>query len=208
MPEARSEGPLKEAERAGDVSLLRFASVLTSSDLVASRLPRPAGRESEGGERLHLVAPSRGPHRYRVTPGQRGMWDYPTGLWTRRLSRSWSLLLAGVTRWRSSGWCPGTGASCMRIATECSAQFKMPRTASRSPWLSAWRGLASFQGRSSVRAWALPDHHERLPAVDLAPSTPDPLAGLWAPMANTGDLGNPVAGPIWLESWPDDELRR
>jgi hypothetical protein len=52
---------------------------------------------------------------------------------------------------------------------------------------------------------ALPNHHQCLPAVDLAPATADPLAGLWAPWQNTADLGNPVTGPIWLEPWQDDE---
>jgi hypothetical protein len=53
---------------------------------------------------------------------------------------------------------------------------------------------------------ALPNHHQRLPAVDLAPATPDPLAGPWAPpWRSTAELGNPVTGPIWLEPWPDDE---
>jgi hypothetical protein len=56
--EARSAGLLKEAQRAGDVSLLRLASVLYlgSRGLPCAWACWP---ESAGGERLRLVALSR-----------------------------------------------------------------------------------------------------------------------------------------------------
>ena len=71
--------------------------------------------------------------------------------------------------------------------------------------LGAWRGLASFEGRSSVRAWLyqittnaclrlISRRPRRILSPDYGP-----------PWRNTGDLGNPVTGPIWLEPWPDDE---
>jgi RNA polymerase sigma-70 factor (TIGR02960 family) len=71
--------------------------------------------------------------------------------------------------------------------------------------LGAWRGLASFQGRSSVRAWLYQiTTHACLRLISRRPrrilsSDHGP------PWRKTGDLGNPVIGPIWLEPLPDDE---
>ena len=71
--------------------------------------------------------------------------------------------------------------------------------------LGAWRGLASFEGRSSVRAWlyqittnACLRLISRRPRRILSPDHGPP----WR---STAELGNPVTGPIWLEPWPDDE---
>jgi RNA polymerase sigma-70 factor (TIGR02960 family) len=71
--------------------------------------------------------------------------------------------------------------------------------------LGAWRGLASFEGRSSLRAWLyqittnaclrlISRRPRRILSPDYGP-----------PWRNTADLGNPVTGPIWLEPWQDDE---
>jgi RNA polymerase sigma-70 factor (TIGR02960 family) len=71
--------------------------------------------------------------------------------------------------------------------------------------LGAWRGLASFEGRGSVRAWLyqittnaclrlISRRPRRILSPDYGP-----------PRRNTDDLGDPVTGPIWLEPWPDDE---
>jgi RNA polymerase sigma-70 factor (ECF subfamily) len=71
--------------------------------------------------------------------------------------------------------------------------------------LGAWRGLASFEGRSSLRAWLyqittnaclrlISRRPRRILSPDYGP-----------PRRNTDDLGDPVTGPIWLEPWPDDE---
>jgi RNA polymerase sigma-70 factor (TIGR02960 family) len=71
--------------------------------------------------------------------------------------------------------------------------------------LSAWRGLASFEGRSSVRAWLYQiTTNASLRLISRRPRrilSPDH----GPPWRNTGDLGNPVTGPIWLEPWPNDE---
>jgi RNA polymerase sigma-70 factor (ECF subfamily) len=72
--------------------------------------------------------------------------------------------------------------------------------------LGAWRGLASFEGRSSVRAWLyqiatnaclrlISRRPRRILSPDYRP-----------PQRNTHDLGDPVTGPIWLEPWIADEL--
>jgi RNA polymerase sigma-70 factor (TIGR02960 family) len=70
--------------------------------------------------------------------------------------------------------------------------------------LGAWRGLAGFEGRSSLRAWLyrvstnaclrlIARRPRRLRSVDHGP-----------PRRDTGELGEPVAGPVWLEPWPDE----
>ena len=69
--------------------------------------------------------------------------------------------------------------------------------------LGAWRGLAGFEGRSSLRAWLyrvcayaclrlIARRPRRMLSVDHGP-----------PRQDTDDLGEPVAGPLWLEPWPD-----
>jgi RNA polymerase sigma-70 factor (TIGR02960 family) len=71
--------------------------------------------------------------------------------------------------------------------------------------LGAWRGLAGFEGRSSLRAWLyrvttnaclrlIARRPRRMLSPDHGP-----------PRQDTDDLGEPVAGPVWLEPWPDDE---
>jgi RNA polymerase sigma-70 factor (TIGR02960 family) len=71
--------------------------------------------------------------------------------------------------------------------------------------LGAWRGLASFEGRSSLRAWlyrvttnACLRLISRRPRRMLSPDH-------GPPRRDTDDLGEPVTGPVWLEPWPDDE---
>ncbi|GAB3849716.1 RNA polymerase subunit sigma-70 [Dactylosporangium cerinum] len=70
--------------------------------------------------------------------------------------------------------------------------------------LGAWRGLAGFEGRSSLRTWLyrvathaclrLAGHRpRRVLSPDHGPASPDPH-----------DLGEPVTAPIWLEPWPDE----
>ena len=70
--------------------------------------------------------------------------------------------------------------------------------------LGAWRGLAGFEGRSSLRAWLyrvstnaclrlIARGPRRMLSMDHGP-----------PRQDTADLGEPVAGPVWLEPWPDE----
>jgi RNA polymerase sigma-70 factor (TIGR02960 family) len=70
--------------------------------------------------------------------------------------------------------------------------------------LSAWRGLAGFEGRSSLRTWlyristnACLRLSSRRPKRVLSPDH-------GPPRRDTADLGEPVTGPVWLEPWPDD----
>ena len=70
--------------------------------------------------------------------------------------------------------------------------------------LGAWRGLAGFEGRSSLRVWLYrvatntclrlaSRRPRRMLSFDHGPASVD-----------THDLGEPVAGPVWLEPWPDE----
>jgi RNA polymerase sigma-70 factor (TIGR02960 family) len=70
--------------------------------------------------------------------------------------------------------------------------------------LAAWRGIAGFEGRSSLRAWlyrvatnACLRLISRRPRRVLSPDH-------GPPRRDADDLGEPVAGPVWLEPWPDE----
>jgi RNA polymerase sigma-70 factor (ECF subfamily) len=73
--------------------------------------------------------------------------------------------------------------------------------------LGAWRGLAGFEGRSSLRSWLyrittnaclrqLARRPRRVLAVEYGPAA-----------APEDDLGEPVADPVFLEPYPDDRLQ-
>jgi RNA polymerase sigma-70 factor (TIGR02960 family) len=70
--------------------------------------------------------------------------------------------------------------------------------------LGAWRDIAGFEGRSSLRAWLyrvttnaclrlIARRPQRMRSMDHGPAWRD-----------TDDLGDPVEGPVWLEPWPDE----
>jgi RNA polymerase sigma-70 factor (ECF subfamily) len=72
--------------------------------------------------------------------------------------------------------------------------------------VGAWRGLAGFEGRGSLRAWLyriatnaclrlLARRPRRVLAVEYGPAA-----------APQDDLGEPVAEPVFLEPYPDDRL--
>jgi RNA polymerase sigma-70 factor (TIGR02960 family) len=71
-------------------------------------------------------------------------------------------------------------------------------------FLAAWRGLAGFDGRSSLRTWLFTvttnaclrlsaRRSRRILSFDHGPAHSD-----------THDLGEPVTGPVWLEPWPHE----
>ncbi|MFK4043265.1 sigma-70 family RNA polymerase sigma factor [Nonomuraea wenchangensis] len=70
--------------------------------------------------------------------------------------------------------------------------------------LGAWRGMAGFQGRSSLRTWL----YRVATNVCLRLSSRRPrrmLSSEHGPArSDVHDLGEPVTGPVWLEPWPDD----
>jgi RNA polymerase sigma-70 factor (TIGR02960 family) len=73
--------------------------------------------------------------------------------------------------------------------------------------LGAWRGIAGFEGRSSLRTWLyrittnaclrqIARRPQRMRSPDHGP-----------PRHDVEDLGAPVAGPVWVEPWLEpDEL--
>jgi RNA polymerase sigma-70 factor (TIGR02960 family) len=70
--------------------------------------------------------------------------------------------------------------------------------------LGAWRGIAGFEGRSTLRAWLYRvTTNACLRLIARRPMrmrSPDH----GSPRRDVDDLGEPVAGPVWLEPWPDE----
>jgi RNA polymerase sigma-70 factor (ECF subfamily) len=69
--------------------------------------------------------------------------------------------------------------------------------------LGAWRGIAGFEGRSSLQSWLYRiATHACLRLISRRPSrvlSPD-----YGPSrTRTDDLGEPVPGPVWIEPLPD-----
>lgn len=71
--------------------------------------------------------------------------------------------------------------------------------------LAAWRGLGGFEARSALGTWLyriathaclrlVAQRPRRLTSPDYAP-----------PLQATAELGEMVAGPVWLEPWPEDD---
>jgi RNA polymerase sigma-70 factor, ECF subfamily len=74
--------------------------------------------------------------------------------------------------------------------------------------LRAWRGLARFEARSSLRSWLytvatnvclrmIERRPKRVLPVDYGPASADPHS----------DPGEPVTESVWLEPYPDDDLQ-
>jgi RNA polymerase sigma-70 factor, ECF subfamily len=72
--------------------------------------------------------------------------------------------------------------------------------------LRAWRGLAGFEGRSSVRSWLYKvATNACLRAIERRPRRVLPVD--YGPAADPHDgLGAPVTEAVWLEPYPDERL--
>jgi RNA polymerase sigma-70 factor (TIGR02960 family) len=72
--------------------------------------------------------------------------------------------------------------------------------------LAAWRGIGSFEGHSALRTW-LTSIATRICLRLISKRPPRLISGDYrAPLRSTADLGEAVAGPVWLEPMPDGEL--
>jgi RNA polymerase sigma-70 factor, ECF subfamily len=93
-------------------------------------------------------------------------------------------------------------AHCYRmLASHADAEDALQETL-----LRAWRGLARFQERSSLRSWLYRIATNRcLTAIERRPKRVVPID--YAPPADPHDrLADPVNDPIWLEPYPDTGL--
>jgi RNA polymerase sigma-70 factor, ECF subfamily len=72
--------------------------------------------------------------------------------------------------------------------------------------LRAWRGLASFEGRSSLRSWLYAiATNVCLRAIERRPKRVLPID--YAPAADPHDgLGEPLIESVWVEPYPDERL--
>ncbi len=76
--------------------------------------------------------------------------------------------------------------------------------AAQESLVAAWRGLASFEGRSSLRTWLY--RVTTNACLRLSSKRPRRMLSFdhFPARTDTRDLGDPVADPVWLEPWPDD----
>ena len=72
--------------------------------------------------------------------------------------------------------------------------------------LRAWRGLASFEGRSSLRSWLYAiATNACLRAIERRPKRALPID--YAPAADPHEgLGEPLVESVWVEPYPDERL--
>jgi RNA polymerase sigma-70 factor (ECF subfamily) len=72
--------------------------------------------------------------------------------------------------------------------------------------LRAWRGLAGFEGRSSLRSWLYKiATHACLKAIERRPKLVLPID--YGPAADPhGELGTPLVESVWIEPYPDERL--
>jgi RNA polymerase sigma-70 factor (ECF subfamily) len=72
--------------------------------------------------------------------------------------------------------------------------------------LRAWRGLASFEGRSSLRSWLYAiATNACLRAIERRPKRVLPID--YGPAADPHDgLGEPLVESVWVEPYPDEKL--
>jgi RNA polymerase sigma-70 factor, ECF subfamily len=72
--------------------------------------------------------------------------------------------------------------------------------------LRAWRGLASFEGRSSLRSWLFSiATNACLRAIERRPKRVLPID--YGPAADPHDtLGEPLAESVWVGPYPDEQL--
>lgn len=81
----------------------------------------------------------------------------------------------------------------------------MPTTRCRT-LLAAWRGLGGFESRSALGTWLyriathaclrlIAQRPRRMTSPEHAP-----------PLQATGELGEMVTGPVWVEPWPGEDL--
>src|SRR5881296_1542812 len=72
--------------------------------------------------------------------------------------------------------------------------------------LRAWRGLARFEGRSSLRRWLYTiATNACLRAAERRPKRMLPLDAC-APAAFAEDPGRPLVETVWIEPYPDERL--
>lgn len=95
-----------------------------------------------------------------------------------------------------------------RLHSHCYRMLGSPHDADdalQETLLAAWRGLASFEGRSAFGTWLHQiGTHVCLRLIAQRPwrrESPDHGPSLHT----TAELGERVAGPVWLEPLPDDE---
>src|SRR3954447_5580672 len=98
--------------------------------------------------------------------------------------------------------CRGLHAHCYRML----GSVVDAEDALQDALLSAWRGLAKFEGRSSLRSWlytiatnaclrAIERRPKRVLPIDYAPAS-DPHDG----------LAEPLVASVWVEPYPDETL--
>jgi RNA polymerase sigma-70 factor (ECF subfamily) len=95
-----------------------------------------------------------------------------------------------------------------RLHVHCYRMLGSPHDADdavQEALLAAWRGIASFEGRSALGTWLyqistrvclrlISQRPQRLSSPDYAPA-----------LTSTADLGQLIGGPVWIEPLPDGE---
>ena len=102
----------------------------------------------------------------------------------------------------TSGWSSRIAASCTPTATGCSGSTHDAEDALQETLLRAWRGLARFEGRSSLRSWLYKiATNTSLNAVEKRPKRVLPID--YGPASDPhGGPGEPLVESVWIEPYP------
>ncbi len=201
---------VRDAFMAGLAAGSYVAALATALAAVAALVFLPARARTDHGDDVTAAPPAAGPHLAATIDlakalGRLPPWASVDGVETpteRELLDAARAGDAAAFDRLVGGYLNELYAHCYRML----GSVQNAEDALQESLLGAWRGLAGFEGRSSLRTWLyrisanaclrqISRRPRRMRSEDNAPA-----------IRATSDLGEWVSGPVWLEPLPDEAL--